>query len=133
MPVDLHYICKRGENFRWLGEVGLFETGNWTAGDDLAELALGGRVFLHTAQKEQAWHGGTILQSRSAPAPQQTRKIFTYRTDLDFRVFCPARWSQQIATAWWAEDRSELLTRDVYLKSARLRPSIDGQLPTRPA
>lgn len=114
-----------------MGEAGLFETGNWTAGDDLAELALGGRVFLHTSQKEQAWHGGTILGSRPAPAPQQNRKIFTYRTDLDFHVFCLARWSQQIAVAWWAEDRSALLTRHEYLKSASLRPSIAGHPPTQ--
>lgn len=132
MPVDLHYICKQGENFRWLGE-DLFETGNWTAGDELADLAVGGRIFLHIAQQQQAWHGGTILERRSAPAPETNRKIFTYRTDFEFRIFCSAPWSQQIAVAWWSEDRTSLLTREEYLRSVRMRtpgnPRFNAEAP----
>jgi hypothetical protein len=40
MPVDLHYICKRGENYKYLGE-DMFETGNWTATNSLSSLGRG--------------------------------------------------------------------------------------------
>jgi hypothetical protein len=124
MPVDLHYICKRGENYKWLGD-NRFRTGNWTAGDDLADMALGGRLFLHTAQKELAWHGGTIIDWQHASAPEENRKVFFCRREFEYGVQCIAPWSQQIAIAWWNEDRSELLSRDEYLKLAK------SKLPTQ--
>jgi hypothetical protein len=31
-----------------------------------------------------------------------------------------APWSQQIAVAWWSEDRTSLLTREEYLRSVRM-------------
>jgi hypothetical protein len=116
MPVDLHYICKRGENFRWLGG-DTFETGNWTAADDLSSLVMdGGRVFLHTAQKEPAWHGGSLIDFHAAPSPEGKRKVFRCRRDFDYKVLCEATWGQQMAVAYWLGERSQLVTKDEYLK-----------------
>ncbi|WP_375763893.1 hypothetical protein ACE10X_44515 [Bradyrhizobium sp. Pha-3] len=114
MPIDLHYVCKRGDNFRRVSG-DLFETGNWTASHRLAVLAVDGRIFLHHSQKDMAWHGGTIVSFRSAPPPEQNRKIFTYRMDRDYRIFCEAAWSRQIAVARWNRDRTKLLNEEDYL------------------
>jgi hypothetical protein len=118
MPVDLHYICKRGENYRYLGE-DMFETGNWVATNLLSSLALGGRVFLHVAQKEPAWYGGTILRYRSAPSPESSRKIFACRRDFDYKVLCPSRWGREKAVARWNDERKLLMTQREYIKAIK--------------
>jgi hypothetical protein len=88
MPVDLHYICQRGENHRMVWDK-VFDTGNWTALKRTCELAIGGRVFLHERQKSPAWHGGTIVGYRSAPTPETHRR--------------------------WNDDRTSWMTRSEYL------------------
>lgn len=120
MPVDLHYICKRGRNFKWLSDE-IFETGNWTATDQLAALVMdGGRIFIHTAQKEPAWHGGTLIDVRAAPEPEEDRKIFRCRRDFDFKVACPVVWAQQRAIAYWIGGRTQLITRQEYLQAIKI-------------
>jgi hypothetical protein len=123
MPVDLHYICKRGEkNFKWLHD-DIFETGNWTAADDLAALVMdGGRIFLHTAQKEPAWHGGSLVDFRAAPEPENKRKIFRCRRDFDYKILCEATWSQQVAVAYWIGERTRLVPRSEYLRMIGVGP-----------
>jgi hypothetical protein len=116
MPVDLHYICQRGENHRMVWDK-VFDTGNWTALERTCELAVGGRVFLHEKQKSPAWHGGTIVGYRSAPTPESHRKVFTYEDDIDYRVLCPVTWSQQSAVVWWNDDRTSWMTRNEYLRA----------------
>jgi hypothetical protein len=74
---------------------------------------------LHTAQKEPAWHGGTITKYRAALAPEGKRKIFTYLLGFDFNVICPVAWAQESAVAWWSEDRTTLLTQAAYLKALK--------------
>ena len=91
MPVDLHYICKLGDNYHYLGD-DMFETGNWVATDLLSSSAVGGRIFLHKAQKEPAWHGGTIISYRSAPSPEEDRMVFVCRREFDYKVRCPVPW-----------------------------------------
>jgi hypothetical protein len=115
MPVDIHYICKRGENHR-LVWTGIFDTGNWTLDVSTCKMAIGGRIFLHEKQKLPAWHGGTITGYRAAPSPEIHRKIFTYESDIDFRVLCPIPWSRQRAVVWWNEDRTALMKRADYLR-----------------
>jgi hypothetical protein len=124
MPVDLHYICKRGENHRMIWER-IFDTGNWTADTQTSELALDGRIYLHENQRALAWHGGTIAGFRSAPSPENHRKIFTYVPDIEFRIPCPIRWSQQRAVVWWNEDRTARMTRSEYLGSHRSKLIIE--------
>jgi hypothetical protein len=123
MPVDLHYICKRDdENFRWPGG-DIFDTGNWTATDELASLVMdGGRIFLHTAQKEPAWHGGYLVDFRAAPEPEAKRKIFRCRRDFDYRILCKAPWARQKAVAYWVGERTQLVTRSEYLRMIGIRP-----------
>lgn len=94
MTVDLHYICKHGDNHRKIGDQ-LFETGVWTATDQLADEAVGGRIYLHERQKDPAWHGGTIKEWRHAPDGE--RKIFTFLVDREFRIPCPGNWGQERA------------------------------------
>src|SRR5258708_25956143 len=94
MPSDLHYICKHGLNHRHLGEQ-MHESGDWTASDDLASQAVGGRFYLHEHQKGRAWHGGTIVSLRFAPDGR--RKVFIYKVDREFRVGCPGKWARQKA------------------------------------
>jgi hypothetical protein len=118
MPVDLHYICKRGKNCHFLPE-DFFETGNWVAGELLSSLAHGGRIFLHVAQKEPAWYGGTILRHRSAPPPESSRMVFVCRRDFDYKVLCPARWAREKAIARWNDDRTMLMTQVQYMKAIR--------------
>jgi hypothetical protein len=97
---------------------GVFDTGNWTAGLETCELAIGGRVFLHEKQKSPAWHGGTITGYRSAPTPESHRKVFTYEADMDdYRVLCPVTWSQQSAVVWWNDDRTGWVTQSEYLRA----------------
>ena len=117
MPVDLHYICKQGENFKWLGG-DIFDTGNWTASDELSSLVMnGGRIFLHTAQKEPAWHGGSLIDFRAAPAPEENRKIFRCRREFDYKILCEATWSQQKAVAYWIVERTQLVTKSEYFRT----------------
>jgi hypothetical protein len=115
MPVDLHFICKRGEKFKRIVE-NLFQTGDWTATDELADLAVGGRVFLHHAQRERAWHGGTIESWKAAPAPDMERKIFIYRAEFDYKQHCKATWARQRAIARWNTGRTTLLKDSDYLQ-----------------
>lgn len=123
MPVDFHYICKRGENFR-LVRAGVFDTGNWTADVRVCRLAIGGRIFLHEKQRVPAWHGGTIIAFREAPSPESHRKVFTYQADLEnFRILCPVPWAQQSAVAWWNDDRTAIMQRADYLK---FESSLEG-------
>jgi hypothetical protein len=131
MPIDLHYICIRGKNFKWLGEPGLFETGNWKLSDELAELVVGGRVFLHTSQSERAWHGGTIISHKPAPAPEQDRKVFTYTKGDYLDVLCPGGWGQEKAVAYWDTDRVNLLSKEEYLDSTRIVPVAAGGAPAQ--
>lgn len=94
MPVDLHYICKHGDNHQKIGDQ-LFETGNWTATDQLADEAIGGRIYLHEKQNENAWHGGTVTQWRNASDGK--RKVFTFLVDGPFRIKCSENWAQERA------------------------------------
>jgi hypothetical protein len=115
MPIDLHYICKRGENYKYLG-ADTFETGNWVATNLLSSLAEGGRIFLHVAQKEPAWIGGTMLRYRSAPSPENSRKIFVCRRDFDYKIRCHALWGREKAIARWNDERTNLMTEREYMK-----------------
>jgi hypothetical protein len=125
MPVDLHYICKRGvgENYTYLGD-DTFETGNWVVGERLSSLTQGGRIFLHEAQREPAWIGGTILRHRPAPPPQESRIIFVCHRDFDYKVVCPASWGQEKAIARWNDDRTVLMTESEYLKTVKANEAI---------
>ena len=116
MPIDLHYICKQGENHRMIWE-GIFDTGNWTADSDTCDLAINGRIFLHVNQKSPAWRGGNITGWRAAPSPENHRKIFTFEPISDFRVTCPVPWARQSAIVWWNDDRTDWMTRDEYFKN----------------
>lgn len=123
MPVDLHYICKRDDiNFKWSGG-DIFVTGNWTASDRLASLVMdGGRIFLHTAQKEPAWHGGYLIDFWAAPEPESNRKRFRYRKGVDYEIVCKVTWSRQIAVAYWVGERTQLVTRSEYLRMNGIKP-----------
>ncbi len=94
MAVDLHFICKHGENHRRL-ELQRYETGDWVVSDATADEAIGGRVYLHERQDEPAWHGGTILGWRAADEPE--RKVFTYAVDGPFRIRCSGAWGREKA------------------------------------
>lgn len=94
MPVDLHFICKQGENHFHLRNQ-IHETGNWVVSDEVADQAVGGRLYLHERQAASAWHGGTIL--RWHRSLNESRKIFTYKVDGEFRIACPGGWAQEKA------------------------------------
>lgn len=106
MPVDLHYICPAAENWCQISQTDRYRTGAWTAGVELVRACIGGRIFLHPAQKQPAWHGGTIISVEA----DSKRHYFTYVTDIDFNVTCPVNWSQERAVVWWNEDRTEIIS-----------------------
>jgi hypothetical protein len=119
VPVDLHYICKRGENHRLIWTK-TFDTGNWTAREETCGQAIDGRIFLHENQKAPAWHGGTIAGYRAAKEPEADRKIFTYVADVDYgNVTCPVPWAQERAVAWWNEDRTICMSGKEFLNSQK--------------
>jgi hypothetical protein len=62
---------------------------------DVADEAIGGRIYLHEGQRDRAWHGGTVTKWRASPEPG--RMIFTYVVDGDFRVQCNEGWGQEKA------------------------------------
>lgn len=95
MPLELHFVCPHGLNHRHLKEEARYESGNWVVGDQVANEAVGGRIFLHETQAERAWHGGRIVAWR--PAQDPSRKIFTYVVDGPFRVVCRENWGQEKA------------------------------------
>jgi hypothetical protein len=95
MPTDLHFICQHRQNHRSLGNQ-VFETWEWYVSDEVAQEAIGGRLYLHEQQKRPPWHGGTITGWRPSDTPG--RKIFTYTVDRPFRdVVCPENWGQEKA------------------------------------
>jgi hypothetical protein len=94
MPTDLHFICQHRQNHRSLGNQ-VFETWEWSVSDEVAQEAVGGRLYLHEHQKRPAWHGGTITGWRPSGTPG--RKIFTYTVDEPFRIICPGNWGQEKA------------------------------------
>jgi hypothetical protein len=94
MTLDLHFVCKRGENFKRVGDAE-FETGDWSVANDTADEAIGGNVYLHAAQRDVAWHGGQILKWR--PSEREGRKIFSYVSDGNYKVKCESGWSQEVA------------------------------------
>ena len=91
----LHLICKHGENHLKIGDQ-VYETGNWVVGDAAAEEAIGGRIYLHEAQDDEAWHGGTITGWRVSPG-NEARKIFQYRVDGPFRIKNREGWGREKA------------------------------------
>ena len=95
MPTDLHFVCRQGLNHKRL-DPQTFESGNWKVSDDLAQSAVGGRIYLHEVQAEAAWHGGTIISWRPVPG-DKGRTVFTYLVEGFFRVKCPGRWGQERA------------------------------------
>ena len=95
MTVDLHFICRHGKNHQHLGNQ-IHDSGNWTVANDVADEAIGGRIYLHEHQRDPAWHGGTILAWRFAP-DGSLKKIFTYKVDGDFRFPCTGDWGQEKA------------------------------------
>lgn len=97
MPTDLHFICRHGRSHRKVGQQ-IYETGNWAVSPEVAEQAIGGRVYLHERQDEAAWHGGTITAWRHAEEnSERVRVVFTYVVDQPFRVKCKEGWGQEKA------------------------------------
>jgi hypothetical protein len=94
MPTDLHFVCRQFEHWTRVGET-IFETGSWVVAEQVANEAVGGRVYLHEKQDKAAWHGGTITSWR--PSSEPGRQIFTYVVDGDFRIRCRAKWGQEKA------------------------------------
>jgi hypothetical protein len=129
MPIDLHFICKRNENYEYLGD-SKFESGNWVATDLLSSLAIGGKIFLHISQREPAWIGGTILDYRPAPKPQERRKVFICHRDFDYKLLCPVPWAREKAVARWNSDRTETMTARDYIKAIKSqRPELADTSP----
>ena len=64
--------------------------------DEVAEEALGGRLYLHAARAEEAYYGGTIQAWRRSDEDPK-RKVFTYLVDGPFRIRCPEKWGQEKA------------------------------------
>ena len=97
MVVDLHLLCKQGLKNKRVGpEPTRYETGTWPVTDDVANEAVGGRLYLHAARAEDAYYGGTIQGWRADPADPK-RKLFTYLVDGPFRIRCPEKWGQEKA------------------------------------
>lgn len=97
MTIDLHFVCKQGLNHRCVAkETKEYESGNWIVADDIADGAVGGRVYLHEAQAAEAWHGGTIISWSRAP-DEPARKVFRYRVEGPFRVRLREGWGQEKA------------------------------------
>jgi hypothetical protein len=95
MPVDIHLICKHGDN-HWKIAHQEYETGNWAnISDATADEAVGGRVYLHERQDADAWHGGRITGWRISDVPG--RNVFAYVVDAPFRIRCPGPWGQEKA------------------------------------
>src|SRR4051812_1077297 len=95
MSVDLHYICPHGDRWTQL-PANEFETGNWVCGEDTANEAIGGRIYLHETQRSSAWHGGRIIRWRHPP--EATSKFaFTYVVDGNFRITLREGWGQERA------------------------------------
>jgi hypothetical protein len=95
LGLELHFICQHGLNHLHLKDEGRFESGDWYVSDDVANEAIGGRIFLHEKQSSPAWHGGRIVAWR--PTKNLTRKIFTYEVDAPFRFVCRENWAQEKA------------------------------------
>ncbi len=93
MPTDLHFICKHGLNHEHL-EGNAFETGEWVVSEQVADEAVGGRIYLHERQNDPAWHGGTITAWRTE---EDDRKVFSYVVDGPFRVRCTENWGREKA------------------------------------
>ena len=123
MPIDLHYICKRGEQFKLVGDK-LFETGDWILGKHLVSKVVGGRIYLHRNQKSEAWHGGTIREV--IPVPDPRRAKFIYVADIPYTVLCPINWGRQRAIIHWNDDRSALETPSRLLESSLDRSDVTG-------
>jgi len=97
LVVDLHLLCKQGQRNKRVGpEPTRYETGTWPVTDEVAEEAIGGRVYLHAARAEEAYYGGTIQAWRAA-ADDPKRKSFEYVVDGPFRIRCPEKWGQEKA------------------------------------
>lgn len=94
MTLHLHFICKQGMGHKKIGDQ-LFESGDWVVSEKIAEESIGGRIFLHEHQNENAWHGGQITAWRRAHDP--IRIIFTFHVDQPFRVKCTENWAQENA------------------------------------
>ena len=94
MPTDLHFVCQHKMNWTKIN-LEIYETGNWVISDQIANEAIGGRIYLHENRKAPAWHGGTITACRSSSLPG--RQIFTYTVDGPFRVHCTEGWGQEKA------------------------------------
>lgn len=95
VATDLHFVCKKDRSLNW-AHLGSFEyeTGNWKVAERVArEATEGGAIYLHDTQREEAWHGGMIMDWRRSEEPG--RLIFRYKTDPDFnfRVKCAGGWS----------------------------------------
>lgn len=97
MVVDLHFLAKQGLKNKRVGpEPTRYETGTWPVTDEVADEAVGGRLYLHAARAEDAYYGGTIQGWRADPADPK-RKLFTYLVDGPFRIRCPEKWGQEKA------------------------------------
>lgn len=94
MSLRLHFVCKQGMNHKKIGDQ-LFETGNWSVTEKLAEESIGGKIFLHEKQDAPAWHGGTITAWRHAG--EEGRIIFTFYVDAPFRIKCTENWGREKA------------------------------------
>ena len=94
MPIELHFICKQGDNHEILGD-DIYKSGNWAVSDATAQEAVGGRIYLHEKQSDKSWHGGTILSWE--PYPNTNRKIFKYLADGEIGVYCKDNWAQKAA------------------------------------
>ncbi|RWP14866.1 MAG: hypothetical protein EOR01_30620 [Mesorhizobium sp.] len=93
MALELHFVCPHGLNHVHKREEEQFESGNWVVSNNLADEALGGRIFLHETQSSPAWHGGKVVGWRDSA--KEGRKVFTYVVDGPFRFVCRENWAQE--------------------------------------
>ena len=74
MVVDLHFLCKQGERNKRIGpEPTRYETAYWPVTDEVANEAVGGRLYLHAARAEDAYYGGTIQSWAASPTDPKRR------------------------------------------------------------
>lgn len=80
MP-EIHLIARNGLNVHSVrGAEGEWESGDWVVSDEKATALVGGDIYLHEAQAEPAYFGGTILSFRRlAEGDAAGRVVFRFR------------------------------------------------------
>lgn len=95
--MDLHLICRTPQRLGWSDRGdGTYLSRAWSLTPERANEIVGGRIYLHDAQKDRSWHGGKVV-GWHFDALMPDRIEFEYVVDGPFRVACPGGWGNEMA------------------------------------